>query len=87
MNGSLAIKRNAEPLIIFLVHTLYEKYCVSEGGNLYAAFIDFRKAFDSVWHDGLFLKLRKIGLGGTYYEVLKNMYEKTTSSIKTIYDT
>ncbi len=30
----------------------------------YSAFLDARKAFDTVWHAGLFVKLYKAGLSG-----------------------
>ena len=29
--------------------------------NVFACFIDLRKTFDTVWHDGVFLKLHKPG--------------------------
>ena len=33
-------------------------------------FVDFRKAFDSVWHEGLFYKLLKINIGGHFYNLI-----------------
>ena len=39
----------------FTLKTVVNKYVVDkEGQKLYACFVDFQKAFDSVWHDGLF---------------------------------
>ena len=34
------------------------------GSNCYVAFLDAAKAFDNVWHDGLFLKLFEYGIKG-----------------------
>ena len=40
-------------------------------GKLYTCFIDFKKAFDSVWHDGLFYKLLQYNIGGKFYDLIK----------------
>jgi hypothetical protein len=42
---------------IFIIKSLFEKHCTKEHKKLYACFIDFRKAFDTVWHEALLLKL------------------------------
>ena len=44
---------------IFVLRTIIDKYVLNakNGSKLYACFIDLRKAFDTVWHDGLLLKL------------------------------
>ena len=42
--------------------------------NVYVVFLDVAKAFDSVWQDSLFYKLREIGLKGKFWEILKESY-------------
>ena len=42
--------------------------------RLYACFIDFSKAFDTIWCSGLFQKLPTLGIGGNFYKVVKYMY-------------
>ena len=37
-------------------------------------FYDFKKAFDSVLHQALFLKLHNFGVSGLFYNIVKNMY-------------
>ena len=54
----------------------------SENGKIYACFVDFKKAFDSIWHKGLYLKLLENEIGGRFYELIKNMYSKTKCAIK-----
>ena len=49
---------------------------------LYAAFIDFKKAFDMVWHDALLLKLSKIGIGGNFIKVIMDLYSGISSCVK-----
>ena len=67
---------------VFIIKSLYEKYCMNMKKNLFVAYIDFRKAFDSIWHEGLFVKLLKQGIGGHYYFTLKNMYMSNSSVVK-----
>ena len=50
--------------------------------KLFACFVDFRKAFDSVWRDGLMFKLYKWGLGNKFCSLLQNMYSQLHSCVK-----
>lgn len=50
--------------------------------RVFACFIDFRKAFDSVWRDGLMFKLYKCGLGTKFCSMMGNMYSRLTSCVK-----
>ena len=68
---------------IFTLRTLVDKYVNQvPRGKLYTCFVDFKKAFDSVWHDGLFYKLLQYNIGGKFYDLIKNLYSKTKCSIK-----
>ena len=44
--------------------------------------MDLRKAFDSVWHNGLFNTLLKADVTGKTYNLIKSMYGNTTCSVK-----
>ena len=48
----------------------------------YACFVDFRKAFDSVWHDGLLYKLLQYNLGGKFFSLIKSLYANSTCSVR-----
>ena len=48
---------------------------------LYTCFVDFSKAFDSIWRKGLIQKLARIGLNGKFLNIIKSIYETTTNSI------
>ena len=69
---------------IFILKTIIDKYIHKNGkGNkLYACFIDFRKAFDTVCHTGLLLKLQRAGINGKIYELIKSMYQNSSSRVK-----
>ena len=50
--------------------------------KLCACFIDLKKAFDTVLHEGLLLKLQNAGINGKVYELLRSMYQSSVSRIK-----
>jgi hypothetical protein len=56
---------------------LHDKYVNHNNEKIYACFIDFKKAFDSVWHEGLYLKLLENGIGGWFYDLIKDLYSNT----------
>ena len=68
----------------FILKSLIQKYIQSEKKKLFVCFVDFKKAFDLVWHDGLFNKLLNLGIGGNFYHTLKNMYQSNKVRVKTI---
>ena len=67
---------------MFALRTLIEKYTKQNKSKLFTCFIDFRKAFDSVLHQALFLKLQIIGINGPFYNIVKNMYVDNILRIK-----
>lgn len=66
---------------ILTLQTLVEKYSHNKSQKLYTCFVDFRQAFDRVWHKGLFYKLAKLN-NNYFYKIVTNMYNKTKLSIK-----
>ena len=58
-----------------------DKYNLADQ-KLYNCFTDFSKTFDTVWQDALFYKLLKLGIGGPFAEILKNIYNKSSVQIK-----
>jgi hypothetical protein len=52
------------------------------GKKLYACFVDFRKAYDSVWRNGLFLKLLRYGISNRFVKIIQNMYASLQSCIQ-----
>ena len=48
---------------------------------LYTCFVDFKKAFNSVWRDALLNKIHKIGINGQFLQILKSIYSTTTKSL------
>ncbi len=67
---------------ILTLKTLIDKYTQGNSKKLYTCFIDFRKAFDSVWRNGLMYKLLKADIGGLFGKLLQNIYSNTSVQIK-----
>ena len=55
---------------------------MTKGEKLYAAFIDFRKAYDTVNRDKMLQQLQKIGAGSKFIENIRSIYEKVQYAIK-----
>ena len=48
---------------------------------LYYVFIDFKKAFDGVWHAALWATMEKYNISANLIRVIKNLYDKATSAV------
>ena len=75
-------EKNRAPDHILTIKALSNKYVQDNQGKLYTCFIDFKKAFDTVWHDGLFFKLQQLGVNGNFLLTLKDIYRKTQCAVK-----
>ncbi len=68
---------------ILTFKSLTNKYVNDQkGGKLYTCFIDLRKAFDTVWHNGLFHKLHTNKVQGNFLQTLRNIYKNSRCSVK-----
>ena len=65
---------------IFLLKSLIEMY-FAKRKRLYCAFVDYEKAFPSVWRTGLWLKLIECGVDGKFFRVVYNMYKDVKSCV------
>ena len=48
----------------------------------YLCFIDFKKAFDSILHNILFLKISNYNISALFYKKIKSMYQLAFSNIQ-----
>ena len=65
---------------IFNLNILCEKY-LQHQQDLYHVFIDFKKAFDGVWHAALWATMKKYNSSTNLNRVIKNLYGKATSAV------
>ena len=65
---------------IFVLQSLFELLKLQKK-KLYCTFIDFSKAFDSVWRIGLWNKLLKNEINGKFFRVIYNLYQNIKSCV------
>ena len=51
-------------------------------GKVYACFVDLKKAYDTVWHENLFMRLSVYGIDGNFLFILKKIYQQTKCAVK-----
>ena len=77
-------KNNRTSDHILTLKAVVNKYVVDQKGKkLYTCFVDFQKACDSVWHEGLFRKMENKGINGNFLELIKSIYKNTKCAVKT----
>ncbi|KAK2154261.1 hypothetical protein NP493_2203g00012 [Ridgeia piscesae] len=59
---------------------LCEKY-LQHQQDLYHVFIDFKKAFDRVWHAALWATMWHFNINANLIRMIQNLYEKATSAV------
>jgi len=67
---------------LFILQQFLNKYAKQQK-KLYVGFIDYEKAFDSVWQSGLMYKLYQCGVKGKFFKVIKSRYSSIKSCVKT----
>ncbi len=67
---------------IFTVYSVIERYLAFRKRKFYVAFVDFRKAFDSVDRDKMWKCLRNRGLKGKMFDIIRSMYSKVKSCVR-----
>ena len=65
---------------MFVLQTLINKY--GRKGALFACFVDFRRAFDTVLHNALLFKLLDRDIRGPFYRIIKSMYTNSSLQVK-----
>ena len=66
---------------ILTMNTIASKYKKTKK-PVYAVFVDFKKAFDSVSRQAKFYKITQHGITGKFYNVLRDMYSNSFAYIK-----
>ena len=69
--GFRAGRRTTEQILNLRI--LSEKY-LQQQQDLYRVFIDFKKAFDAVWHAALWATMKKYNISANLIRVTKNLY-------------
>ena len=63
-----------------ITHEIFEAFDCNPSLEVRSVFLDISKAFDKVWHEGLFYKLKSMGISGELYNLLRVLLNGQTSS-------
>ena len=66
---------------VFTLKTLIDQSFYNKK-KLYTCFVDFRKAYDTVWRDGLLFKMLNKGISPKFIRLIRNMYSKIKASVQ-----
>lgn len=66
----------------FILNAFVDKYLNKKKGKLYVAFVDFKKAFDSVHREKLWHVLRNAGISGHLYQSIQSIYKSVQSCVR-----
>uniref|UniRef100_A0A8K9V0N5 Reverse transcriptase domain-containing protein n=1 Tax=Oncorhynchus mykiss TaxID=8022 RepID=A0A8K9V0N5_ONCMY len=67
---------------VFTLHTLIDNQTNQNKGKVFSCFVDLKRAFDSIWSEGLLYKLMESGVGGKTYDIIKSMYTNNKCAVK-----
>ena len=67
---------------VFTLKTLIDQ-SFHDKEDLFVCFVDFKKAYDTVWRDGLYLKLLNNGISKKFVRIIINMYSSLKSQVMT----
>ena len=67
---------------IFNLYAIAQKCLNKKGQKLYVAFVDFKKAFDSMHHDKLLQAMQKLVVQGKFFASIKSMYDSLLSCVR-----
>ena len=67
---------------VFALKMLIQHRIKKKDGKVFAVFIDYKKAFDRVWHDGLVSVLQQYGVPRKPINIIRDLYSKAKSCIR-----
>ena len=67
---------------MFILRHLIDLHIKQKKKDIFTAFIDFEKAFDTIWRDALVHKLLKTGIHGRLFKIIRFMYSETYYGMK-----
>lgn len=67
---------------IFVLNSILHIHLRLRSRKVFAVFVDFRRAFDSIHHATLWSKLFSVGVSSQFIRVIKNLYDRATFQVR-----
>ena len=77
--GFVPHKRTSDHILV--LKTIIDTFRKRKKG-LYMCFVDFKKAYDTVFHTGLIYKLQQIGISTKFINIITSMYSNVTACLR-----
>src|SRR5256885_15346538 len=77
-----AFRRGLSTVDFLVRFTDYVSGCLSKSRICLSTFLDIQKAYDSVWHDALLYKLRRLRVPRLLYQAIKSFLTQRTCSTR-----
>ena len=74
-------RQTIDQLFVFVLNSITQLRR-SRGKKTWLAFLDLRKVFLSVWREGLWMKITKLGLGGKFLRICQEINSKTSARVR-----
>ena len=55
---------------------------IEQGHTIYIGLLDIKKAYDTVWQNGMFVKLFQYGINGKTWRIIRNFYANFTCQVQ-----
>ena len=78
--GGFRAKRATSEQIFILKETIQGRKGAKK--KTFCCFLDIRKAYDTVFHEGLWKRMLNKGIGGKIWRVVKNLYREVGSCVR-----
>ena len=65
-----------------MIINLFCDFMSNKNKNCFFIFYDVQKAFDTMWREGMLYKIYQMGVRGHIFDIIRNLYFRTSSCIK-----
>ena len=68
--------------ILTLKSIISKHVSATRQGKIYACFVDFKNAHDTVWNEDLLTKLSKVNIKGQFLKLIQSLYKQSCCAVK-----
>ena len=74
--------RRTSDHVFTLKSAIYKHVNTASRGRIHGCLVDFKKAYDSVWHKRLFTKLGNLNVNSVFINIIKDIYSRSVCAVK-----
>ena len=78
----IGFKKGTRPADHLLLLKSITGHYMQNGKKVFACFVDYKKAYDNVWREGLYYKLLMSGINADMVNIIRSMYDNSQQALK-----